>query len=62
MVLNINVSEMEDKLLNPLNSIIALTYNTSVSDSVALEIQRIITELEDKQLINPRRNMQKKHR
>ena len=54
-VVNVSISEIEDKLLNPLNTIMVLTFNTPLYIPIAREIQRIITTLEDKQIINPRR-------
>lgn len=46
--------DREDKILNPLNSIILLTHGTAKFKEVEKEVKRIVTVLEQEKLINKR--------
>ncbi len=47
--------EIEDKVLNSLNGILALAYNTSEYEKIHSEIKDIVRLLEKKGLIYPRK-------
>lgn len=53
-VFHIDISQIEDQLLNPLNSILMLCYGNKVYNEVEKEIWRIIEVLEKEHLINNR--------
>jgi hypothetical protein len=55
MTVQIDKSQLEDMILNPLNSILLLSYGSEIYKKVEREIQRIVTVLEQKKLINKRR-------
>lgn len=53
-VFHIDISRIEDQILNPLNSILMLCYGNKVYKEVEQEIWKIIEVLEKEHLINNR--------
>jgi uncharacterized metal-binding protein len=49
-----DISQLEDEILNALNSILMLCYGNDIYKDVEKEITRIVTVLEKKKLINKR--------
>jgi hypothetical protein len=54
MLAKINIAQLEDELLNPLNDILMLTYGTRLYRTVEKEISRIVAALEKEHLIHKR--------
>jgi hypothetical protein len=50
----INIPQLEDEILNALNSILMLCYGNDIYKDVEKEITRIVSILEKKKLINKR--------
>lgn len=50
----IDIPQLEDEILNALNSILMLCYGNDIYDDVEKEITRIVSILEKKKLINKR--------
>jgi hypothetical protein len=55
MTINIDISQLEDEILNSLNNIILVSYGSDVYKEVEKEVRRIVTVLEKKHLINERK-------
>jgi hypothetical protein len=51
MTVQIDISDLEDKVLNSLNSILLITYGNNIYKDVEKEIRRIVTILEKEHLI-----------
>ena len=45
----------EDELLNPLNAITMLVYDTEVFSQVEVEVNKVVAVLEDRKIIRPRK-------
>lgn len=54
MIVKIDISNQEDKVLNSLNSILLITYGSVVYKDVEKEIRRVVTILEKEHLIRKR--------
>ena len=54
MTVQIDISQLEDQVLNPLNNIMLLSYGNDVYKNVEAEVRRIIFVLEREHLINKR--------
>jgi hypothetical protein len=52
-----DINEREDKLINPLNSILLLTYGTECQIKVNKEIDKIVDVLEQENIIRKRRKI-----
>ncbi|MBI5787607.1 MAG: hypothetical protein HZA78_01960 [Candidatus Schekmanbacteria bacterium] len=50
----INISQLEDKVLNPLNDILILVYGTRLYQPIEKEVTRIVSVLEQEHLIRQR--------
>ena len=50
MTIKVNISHLEDRILNPLNSILLLSYGSDVYKDVEKEIQRVVSVLEEEHL------------
>jgi hypothetical protein len=57
VVINVKVQDLEDQLLNPLNSILLLVYGQEVYKQVEKEVRRVVGVLEKEHLINKRRHI-----
>jgi hypothetical protein len=54
MTINIDISQLEDEILNSLNSIILVSYGSDIFKEVEKEVLRIVATLEKAHLINKR--------
>ena len=54
MTIKVNISHLEDRILNPLNSILLLSYGSDVYKDVVKEIRRVVAVLEKEHLITKR--------
>ncbi len=57
MTIKIDISKLEDRILNPLNNILLLSYGNNVYRDVEKQIRQVIRVLEKKHLINKRRRI-----
>jgi uncharacterized radical SAM superfamily protein len=55
MSAQINVAQLEYKVLNPLNDILMPTYGTKLYRGMEKEVRRIVTVLEKERLIHKRK-------
>ncbi len=55
MTVQFDISNLEDKVLNSLNSILLITYGSGMYDDVEKEIRRVVATLENAHLIRKRR-------
>ena len=54
MWLRINIKQLEDKILNPLNDILIMAYGSEFYSPLEKEVRRIVNVLEKEQLIHQR--------
>ena len=54
MSVKVNKSHLEDRIINPLNNILLLSYGSDIFKDVELEIQRVVTVLEQASIIKKR--------
>jgi hypothetical protein len=54
MTVQVDISNLEDKVLNSLNSILLITYGSVVYKDVEKEIRRVVAILEKEHLIRKR--------
>ncbi len=54
MFVQVDIPQLEDEVLNALNSILMICYGDSVYEDVEKEIMRVVEVLEKKHLINKR--------
>jgi len=54
MLLKVNIRDIEDSVLNPLNEILLLSYGTDVYKIILNKIEKIVTALERQHLIYKR--------
>jgi hypothetical protein len=54
MTIQVDISNLEDKVLNSLNSILLITYGSVLYKDVEKEIRRVVTILEEEHLIRKR--------
>ncbi len=54
MTVQIDISNLEDKVLNSLNSILLITYGSGMYKDVEKEIRRVVATLEKAHLIRKR--------
>ncbi len=54
MTVKVDISQLEDQVLNPLNGILMLSYGSDTYKEIEQEIRRIVAVLEKKHLINKR--------
>lgn len=54
MTVQIDISDLEDKVLNSLNSILLLTYGSLHYKNVEKEVRRVVAALEKEHLIRRR--------
>lgn len=54
MVLRIDIRDIEDKVLSPLNEILLLSYGTEMYKHILGRIEKIVTTLESQHLIYKR--------
>ena len=54
MLLRINIRDIEDRVLNPLNEILLLSYGTDMYKQILGRIEKIVTTLESQHTIYKR--------
>jgi hypothetical protein len=54
MTVQVDISNLEDKVLNSLNSILLITYGSVVYKDVEKEIRRVVSIMEKEHLIRKR--------
>ena len=54
MIVQVDIPQLEDEVLNALNSILMICYGDGVYEDVEKEIMRVVEILERKHLINKR--------
>ncbi len=54
MLVRINIRDIEDRVLNPLNEILLLSYGTDMYKQILGRIEKIVTTLESQHLIYKR--------
>ena len=59
MVVRINISQLEDRILNPLNNILLLSYESNCYKDVEKEIQRVVSVLEKEHFITRHKEYKK---
>jgi len=55
MQIKSNIEKAEDEILNPLNDILSIAYDTREYDNIYKEIERLVNVLEYRGLIHPRK-------
>lgn len=61
MCKEIDIPQLEDEILNALNSILMLCYGNDIYKDVENEVSRIVSTLEKKKLINKRLSSSQVH-
>jgi len=50
--MKLNLKDIKDSILNPLNEILLLSYGTEVYQQILLDIEKIVKDLEKQHLSN----------
>jgi hypothetical protein len=59
MTIQVDISNLEDEVLNSLNSILLITYGSDVYKDVEKEIRRVVATMENAHLIHKRRRIRR---
>ena len=61
MEINVDITKVEDEIINPLANILYLTFGNEEYNKVAAEVERVIRALVRNNLIKPRMHYRENH-